>query len=64
MRNKKLYKNLEDKKISGVCSGIADYFEIDVTLVRVLFVAGFAITWFVPMGIFYLIAAVVMPDKQ
>jgi phage shock protein PspC (stress-responsive transcriptional regulator) len=29
-----------NKKIAGVCSGIARYFHIDVTLVRVLFIAG------------------------
>ena len=30
----------DDRKIAGVCSGIADYFRVDPTLVRVLFVGG------------------------
>lgn len=38
MKNKKLYRNNEDSIIAGVCGGLADYFEIDVTLVRVIFV--------------------------
>jgi phage shock protein C len=38
MKNKKLYRNNEDSVIAGVCGGLADYFEIDVTLVRVIFV--------------------------
>lgn len=35
MKDKKLYKS-PDKKICGVCSGIADYFNIDSTLVRII----------------------------
>lgn len=38
MTNKKLYKS-PDKKIFGVCAGIADYFNIDPTLVRLIVVA-------------------------
>lgn len=37
---KRLYKDVDNKKIAGVCSGIAAYFDIDVTLVRVLFLVG------------------------
>jgi phage shock protein C len=58
---KKLYKSLTDKKICGVCGGIAEYFDIDSTLVRlgvvVLTILGFS-------GIIaYIIAALIMPDK-
>lgn len=38
MKNKKLYRNEDGALIAGVCGGLADYFEIDVTLVRVIFV--------------------------
>lgn len=31
---RKMYKSSTDKKISGVCGGIAEYFDIDPTLVR------------------------------
>ena len=34
MNGKKLYRNTENKMLAGVCSGIADYFDIDPTLVR------------------------------
>ena len=34
---KKLYRNSRDKKIAGVCSGLADYLNVDVTVVRILF---------------------------
>lgn len=34
---KKLYRSQTDKKIAGVCGGIAEYFDIDPTIVRVIF---------------------------
>ncbi len=35
---KKLYRSQTDKKIAGVCGGIAEYFDIDPTIARVIFV--------------------------
>lgn len=35
--DKRLYRNPSDKKIAGVCSGLAAYMDIDVTIVRVIF---------------------------
>ena len=35
---KKLYRSSKDKKIAGVCAGLAEYFNIDPTIVRVIFV--------------------------
>lgn len=55
MSYKRFYRSITDRKIAGVCGGIGKYFDIDSTLIRVLFVitvllggAGFAIyfiTW-------------------
>ena len=36
---KKLYLDVESRKIGGVCSGLAAYFDIDVTIVRIIFLA-------------------------
>ncbi|MDL2326187.1 PspC domain-containing protein [Bacteroidales bacterium OttesenSCG-928-A14] len=36
---KKLYRSINDRKIAGVCGGLGEYFTIDPTIVRVLFVA-------------------------
>ena len=36
--NKKLYRSKTQVKISGVCGGIAEYFNIDVTIVRLIWV--------------------------
>lgn len=35
---KKLYRSRTDRKIAGVCGGIAEYFNIDSTLVRIAFI--------------------------
>ncbi|MDY6313612.1 MAG: PspC domain-containing protein [Clostridia bacterium] len=57
---KKLYKSQTDRKICGVCGGIAEYFGIDSTIVRliwVLFILCFG------TGILaYFLFALVMPD--
>lgn len=34
---KKLYRSNTDKKIAGVCGGIAEYFDIDATIIRIIF---------------------------
>jgi phage shock protein C len=39
-RERKLYRDTEDQKIGGVCSGLARYFDLDPLLVRVAFVAA------------------------
>lgn len=38
MTTKKLYRSENDYKISGVCGGIAEYFAVDATLIRLLWV--------------------------
>lgn len=35
---KKLYRSQTDKKIAGVCGGLAEYFNIDATIIRIIFV--------------------------
>ena len=56
---KKLYKSKKDKKIDGVCGGIAEYFGIDPTLIRL----GVALWAFGGGGILaYIIAMIVIPD--
>jgi phage shock protein C len=58
---KRLFRSTDDRMIAGVCAGIADYFGIDPTLVRLLFVFGALGT---VSGLFwaYLIMAVIVPE--
>lgn len=59
---KKLYKSPTDSKLSGVCGGIAEYFDTDSTLIRLLWILVTVITGVVPGIIAYIIVAVVMPS--
>ncbi len=59
---KKLYKST-DKKIDGVCAGIAEYFSIDATLVRLVYALLTVFSLGFPGVILYAIAAFVMPRK-
>jgi phage shock protein C len=61
MSAKKLYRNPNDQMIAGVCSGLADYFNIDKTIVRLIFVLLFFLG---SHGILvYLILWIVMPVR-
>lgn len=42
---KRFYRSSKDKKIAGVCGGLAEYFNIDPTLVRILWVVGTLISF-------------------
>jgi phage shock protein C len=58
---KKLVRLENQKMIGGVCAGLADYMDLDISLVRILFVAVAFITAILPMVIFYIIAWIVIP---
>ncbi len=59
---KKLQRSSDNKKIFGVCAGFAEYFDVDVTIIRIIFLvlllcAGGGL-------LAYLICALVMPEKK
>jgi phage shock protein PspC (stress-responsive transcriptional regulator) len=60
---KKLYLSDTDKKIAGVCGGIAEYFEVDSTLIRLAWVLITIFTAFFTGIIAYIIAALVIPHR-
>ena len=61
---KKLYRSASQKMIGGVCAGLADYMDIDISLVRLVFVALVLVTAIFPMVLFYVIAWIVVPFKE
>ncbi len=58
---KKLYRSRQERMIGGVCGGIADYFGIDPTLIRVAFVV-FALAGG-PGFIAYIIMLLIVPEE-
>lgn len=59
---KRLYRSTKDRKIAGVCGGLAEYFGVDPTIVRVVFVA-LALPGGLPGVVPYVILWVVVPTK-
>ena len=60
---KKLYLSTTDKKILGVCGGIAETYDIDPTLVRLMLVFLTLVTFVAPLVVTYIIAGIIMPRK-
>lgn len=59
---KRLYKSSTDKKVCGVCGGIANYFDVDPTVIRLIWVIC---TLAGGSGLIaYIIAAIIMPDEM
>lgn len=59
--NKKLYRSDTDKKICGVCGGLAEYLNVDSTVIRLIWLllvlcAGSGV-------LAYFIAAIIMPER-
>lgn len=58
---KKLYRSTTDRKIAGVCAGVAEYIGMDPTMVRLLWAI---VSLFAGAGILaYIIAAFVIPNR-
>lgn len=58
---KRLYRRREGRIVAGVCTGLADYFHVDVTLVRLLF-AVVTIAWGLG-ALVYVIAWAIVPEE-
>jgi phage shock protein C len=61
---RKLYLSNTDKKIFGVCGGIAEAYDIDPTIVRLVLVFLTLVTFVVPLIVTYIVAWLIMPQKQ
>ena len=59
--NKKLYRSTSDVKISGVCAGIAEYFGMDATIVRLIWVLGTLMNVFIGI-VAYVACVFIVPE--
>ena len=62
MNNKHLTRSLNDRMLAGICAGLANYMEMDPTVIRLIFVLLFFVTG---PGVLlaYLIMAIVIPNE-
>lgn len=59
--SKKLYRSVNNRQLWGVCAGLADYFDLDVSIVRVLFVLFTVLGG--PGLLVYIVLAFVVPEE-
>ena len=52
-----------NRKIAGVCAGLAEYFDLDVILVRVVWLVATFFSGIIPGVIGYVIAWIIMPEE-
>ena len=60
---KKLYRSRENRMLGGVCGGLGEYFDIDPTLVRVLFVFGAFLGIPGALLLIYLVMLILVPQE-
>lgn len=60
--DKKLYKSKKDRKLGGVCGGIAEWLSIDSTIIRIAFILS--AVWGGVGVIAYLLIYLIMPENE
>lgn len=59
---KELYRS-KNRILFGICGGLAEYFNVDVTVLRLVFLFALIFTGFFPFGLFYLFAVLIVPER-
>ena len=60
---KKLYRSTTDRKLTGLCAGIAEYADIDVSVVRLLVLMVVILSGVLPGLLAYLLGSIIVPVK-
>jgi len=63
MNDKRLTRSVSDRMIAGVCAGLAQYMDMDPTVIRLIFVLLFFVTG-PGMLLAYLIMALIVPNES
>lgn len=61
--NKKLRRSRTDKMLAGVCAGLADFFGLDVSLVRIVYALATVFTAFAGIPV-YIIMWIIIPQEN
>lgn len=59
---RKLYRSISQRQIGGVCGGLGEYLNVDPTIMRLIFVAGFFLSGSLTFWV-YLIMWIVVPES-
>ena len=60
---KRLYRSVRNRKIGGICGGIAESLKMDATLIRIVMLFAMVLTGFFPLIIAYIIGILIIPEK-
>lgn len=63
MATKHLFRSDKNRIIAGICGGLAEYFNIDVSLLRLIWLLVVVFTGIFPGVVAYIIAILVIPNK-
>lgn len=63
METKKLYRSNTDKVFAGICGGLGEYFQMDSTLIRLIWLVIVVATGIFPGAIVYVLAIFIVPRK-
>ena len=61
---KKFYRTSNDKVVSGLCGGLAKFFKIEPTILRIIWMVLLIFTAVFPLLITYIVAASITPEKR
>ncbi len=60
---KKLVRSSKDRKITGLCGGLAQYFDADATIIRLMVLAIVVLSGVLPGTVLYFIASLITPAE-
>ncbi len=63
MASRKLYRSIDNRMVGGILGGLGEYFDVDPTVLRLIFVLLFIFTGIFPLGIVYLIWWLIVPKE-
>ena len=61
---KRLYRSKRERKLAGICGGLAEYFEMDPVIFRLIVVLLCLITGIFPILIAYIIGIFIIPEEK
>jgi phage shock protein C len=63
-KGKRLYRSTRNKKIAGICGGIAEYFSVDHATIRIVALLIAVLAWYIILPLYLVLWAIIPPDTQ
>lgn len=61
---KRLYRSTTDRMLGGICGGLAEYWNVDPTLIRLAVTFFILVTGFFPGVLAYILGLIIIPERQ